>query len=281
MRFLKFVRRLLDRRVLRFVLIPLVTHHARSKTKGLKRIIYDDGVWIYETSSGYFAFQEAVAGLDMSQIDELARLHFLWGYKPRRGDVVLDLGAGVGEEVLTFSREVGEHGKVICVEGHPRTYSCLEKLIKYNHLTNVTAIQQLVTEPLRPVATIEDFDGYISNRTLSSGGISVQATTVDEIYQKLGLERVNFLKMNIEGAEQLAIKGMAEAVKRTEVLCISCHDFLALKTGNDFFRTKSAIKEFLQHRGLKVVERCGQGLPPYLKDQLWAYNELLKDGTTS
>ena len=68
----------------------------------------------------------------MSQIAEVARLRFLWGYKPRNGDVVMDIGAGVGEEVLMFSREVGELGKVICVQGHPRTYSCLEKLIKYN-----------------------------------------------------------------------------------------------------------------------------------------------------
>jgi|GEM_PF-4051089 len=54
--FLNLVRRLLDRRGLRFVLIPLASHRARSKSKGLKRIIYDHGVWIHGTSSGYFAF---------------------------------------------------------------------------------------------------------------------------------------------------------------------------------------------------------------------------------
>jgi FkbM family methyltransferase len=280
MPFLTFVRRLLDRRALRFVLIPLVTHQARSKTKSLKRIIYDDGVWIYETSSGYFAFRDAITGLDMSQIEELTRLHFLWGYQPRNGDIVMDVGAGVGEEALTFSRKVGQHGKVICVEGHPRTYNCLEKLIEYNRLTNVTAIHQIVTEPSCNVVTIEDSNNYLSNRILSSVGIRVAATTIDSIYRKLGLGRVNFLKMNIEGAERLAIKGMTEAIKCTEVLCISCHDFLALETGNDFFRTKRVVKEFLQHNGLRVVERYEEGLP-YLADQLWAYNERLREGPAS
>ncbi len=274
--FSSLVKKLLDRRGLRSLLIPLVSHRARTKGKGLKRIFYDHGVWIHESSSGYFVFHEPVAGLDMANICALAREHFLWGYTPSSGDVVLDVGAGVGEEALLFSRQVGERGKVICVEGHPRTHRCLEQLIKYNNLTNTVSLQLLVTEPDVEHSIIEDSHDYLTNSIMSSVGFSVGATTVDAIYQKLGLDRVNFMKMNIEGAERLAMKGMTEALKRTEVLCISCHDFLAEETGNEFFRTKSAVREFLQHHGLKVVERLGDGLPPYLRDQLWAYNENLK-----
>jgi FkbM family methyltransferase len=211
--------------------------------------------------------------LDMALIDELARLHFLWGYTPKAGDVVMDVGAGVGEEVLTFSREVGERGKVICVEAHPRTYSCLKKLVECNRLKNVITIQSAVTEPFCVTTTIEDSDDYLSNRLHSSTGIPVTATTIDAIYKKLGLGRISFLKMNIEGAERLAMKGMTETLTQTEVLCVSCHDFLAEENGDEFFRTKDIIKGFLRQSGLKIVERAQKDLPPYVNDQVWAYNE--------
>lgn len=269
------IRRLLDRRGLRFVLVPLVSHRARVKGNKVKKIFYDDGLWIHETSYGYFAYHEPIVRLDMSQIDELARTHFLWGYRPRSGDIILDIGAGVGEEALTFSREVGEQGKVVCVEAHPRTYHCLEKLIEYNRLRNVIAIHQAVTEPLRVTETIEDSEDYLCNRLGSTSGIPVAATTIDAIYQKLGLNSISFLKMNIEGAERLAMNGMTEAVKHTEVVCVSCHDFLAEETGDNLFRTKTAVKKFLRQNGLKVAERYDEALPPYVNDQVWAYNELL------
>ncbi len=181
----------------------------------------------------------------MWQVDEFARLHFLWGYKSRNGDVVMDVGAGVGEEALMFSKEVGERGKLICVEAHPRTYRCLEKLVRYNHLENVIAIHQVETEPSCLMATIEGSDDYLSNRVLSSAGIPVVATTINAIHQKLGLGRVNFMKMNVEGAEGLPIRGMTQTLKRADLLCVSCHDFLAEATGDDSSRTKSVINEFL------------------------------------
>ena len=281
MSFPNMIRRLLDRRGLRFILVPLVSHRARSKGKDVKKVFYDRGLWIHETPRGYFVYHEPFVRLDMSEIDELARMHFLWGYKPRKGDVVMDVGAGVGEEALTFSREVGERGKVICIEAHPRTYRCLEQLVEYNRLGNVIAIHCAVTEPARLTATIEDSDDYLSNRLSSSTGISVAARTIDAIHQKLSLGRVNFLKMNIEGAERLAVSGMTETLRHTEVLCVSCHDFLADATGDESLRAKSWVKEFLKQSGLKVVERLEQGLPPYVADQVWAYNEVLMKGATS
>ncbi len=99
------------------------------------------------------------------------------------------------------------------------------------------------------------------------------ATTIDAICQRLGLDRIDFLKMNIEGAERLAIQGMTETLQQTSVLCISCHDFLADAAGDEGFRTKATVLEFLEQRGFRVVERSGAGLLPYVRDQVWAFRE--------
>ena len=209
----------------------------------------------------------------MSRMDELAKINFLWGYTPKAGDVVIDVGAGVGEEALTFSRAVGKNGKVICIEAHPRTYRCLQKLVHYNRLENVVAVHRAVAEPSCSEATIEDSAEYLSNRSGNVAGISVPAATIDAIYQQVGLGRVNFLKMNIEGAERFAIQGMSETLRHTEVLCVSCHDFLAEAGGDGCLKTKSVVQLFLQRNGFKVVGREDHGFPPYVRDQVWAYSE--------
>lgn len=106
----------------------------------------------------------------------------------------------------------------------------------------------------------------------SAGGIPISATTIDEIRDQLGLGTVNFLKMNIEGAERLAICGMTDTLKHTQALCICCHDFLADELQEESCRTKSVVREFLQQNGLKVIERLDLNSPPYINHQVWAYN---------
>jgi hypothetical protein len=122
---------------------------------------------------------------------------------------------------------------------------------------------------------IEDSNAYLGNRLNPAKGIPVPATTIDAIHKKLGLGQIHFLKMNIEGAERSAIRGMIETVSQTEIVCISCHDFLAETAGDDALRTKHAVKEFLQDNGFDLADRFDPGLPPYVRDQVWGYNKQL------
>jgi FkbM family methyltransferase len=170
---------------------------------------------------------------------------------------------------------VGEHGRVICIEAHPRTYRCLEELVHYNRLGNLIPVHKAVTEYSCGTAMIENSNAYLGNRLNPTKGIPVPATTLDAIHKKLGLRRIHFLKMNIEGAEHNAIRGMTETVSQTEVVCISCHDFLAEAAGDNGLRTKPTVKQFLQDNGFDLAERFDPGLPPYVHDQLWGYNKQL------
>ena len=266
------LKRAIWRCMSRTVAGSVATRLAISRGKGLRRIFADGEVWIHQTDSGCFAYQQPYIRLDLQEFEDSTRRNFFWGYKPKAGDVVIDVGAGVGEETLTFSKAVGSRGKVICIEAHPKTYACLQALVRYNRLDNVMTVQQAVTEPSQADATIDDSDHYLSNRLGKTGGILVSATTVDAIRRGLGLDRIHFLKMNIEGAERLAIRGMTETIQRTEILCICCHDFLAKENGDEWLRTKRVVREYLERSGLRVVERSEAGAPAYINDQIWAIN---------
>jgi FkbM family methyltransferase len=269
------VKQSFERTGLVFALVPLVNHLARREQKGVLRIFRDGDLWIHETTFGYFAYHEPYIRLDMQRFDQLARNNFFWGCRLRDGDTVVDIGAGAGEETLTFSRAVGPSGKVISVEAHPRTFRCLKALVEYNGLKNVTALHRAIVEPGRSITTIDDSSNYLANRVRESAGSAVRATTMDEVVRELGLRRINFLKMNIEGAERLAIQGMSQTLKQSEVLCIACHDFLADKVGDDFYRTRELVRQFLAGSGLRLAERLDPGLPVYVRYQVWGYNTAL------
>lgn len=227
MAFLHSAQALLGRTGPQSLIAPVATRVARWYGRGVKTILCDDGIWMHDTSAGYFAYPKPYIRLNLARLNEFTRSVFWWGYQPRPGDTIVDVGAGVGEETLTFSHAVGAQGKVVCIESHPQTFRCLEKLVQYNGLENVVPIQQAIGESALGVTTIEDSARYLSNRSTGQVGIPVFATTLDRIVEQQGLRRIQFLKMNIEGAERLAIRGMEETLKKTEVVCVSCHDFLA------------------------------------------------------
>jgi hypothetical protein len=121
---------------------------------------------------------------------------------------------------------------------------------------------------------LSDSDEHEGNSVIKTGsGIRVPATTLDAIFRSLALTRVDFLKMNIEGAEKLALSGMGEMMQKTKNACISCHDFLAEEGGPDELRTKADIIAFLKQNGFAVALRDSEGR--WIRDFVYGKNEKL------
>lgn len=266
------VKTLCDWPSLRALLAPCATAFARRQGHGVTRIFCDQDVWIHQTLHGYFAYPQPYIHLDLPHLDSFTRAVFFRGYRPKPGDVILDAGAGTGEETLTFSRAVGATGRVISIEAHPRTFRCLEKLVQYNRLHNVVAVHRAIAEPGCLRTTIEDSVHYLSNRSHHAHGLTVPAVTMDELCRLLRLTRIDFLKMNIEGAERLAIRGMTQMLESVGTLCICCHDFLAEISGDESLRTFGLVKEFLEENGFRILADPAPGDAPYVRDQVWACN---------
>jgi FkbM family methyltransferase len=192
-------------------------------------------------------------------------------YEPKMGDVIIDIGAGSGIDVLEFSRRVGSNGKVIAVEAHPGSFQLLRKLCERNALTNVVCRQRAVMDK-HGVTRISGNPGCEANtmahgRTGADNGFEVLGVTVDELVEEFGLARVDFLKMNIEGAERLAIRGMSGTVIRTGHVCIACHDFRAAE--DDWYRTKTSVEEFLRRHGMHPICRDDHE-KPWVRDHVHA-----------
>jgi len=181
--------------------------------------------------------------------------NWTFDYEPQAGDTVIDVGAGVGEEAVIFSKLVGPSGRVIAIEAHPETFACLVETIAQSGLTNVIPMCVAVTDQ-DGVAFIGSVDNYLANSIVGGSGAEVPAASLDSLAGELGLDRIALVKMNIEGAERLAVKGMERIAGRIAHVAISCHDFIADRDGGDEFRTKADVRKQLDSFGYRIVTRA-------------------------
>jgi FkbM family methyltransferase len=189
-------------------------------------------------------------------------------YQPRSGDVIIDIGAGRGEDSLPFSRKTGPTGVVIAVEAQPGTFRQLERFCRLNQLHNVITLHAAVMDA---PGTIQITDGELweTNSVQTDGsGITIRATTVDDICREQQIDHIDFLKMNIEGAEAFALRGMAETIEKIAKICVCCHDFRAERGDGEQYRTRNFVTDFLKRNGFVVSSRSSDRRD-YVRDHIF------------
>jgi len=132
------------------------------------------------------------------------------------GDVVIDAGAYRGDTPLYFSLKVGEKGIVYAFEPDNENYVYLEKNIKLNNLKNIKSIKAGIGSK----NTIAHEMGIKSGVTLkgeddSNGELgNIKVYSIDNFISENKINRVDFIKMDIEGWELDALKGAEKCLKQ-------------------------------------------------------------------
>lgn len=222
-----------------------------------QRFRYDrDGLWIHQQGDVMF-FAPSLHTPTLETITQLVDDQWCHGISLAEGDVVVDVGAGVGDETLVFSRRVGSTGRVIAIEAHPKTADCLERTVAFNRLENVSIFHEAACDKETMLLISDDADHEANALVVVKGraSIAVPGRPVDIMLAALSLRRIKLLKMNIEGAEAMALAGMRNTLGRTLFIVVSCHDFLATGGNDDPMRTKAAVMRMLSEAGFLVSTR--------------------------
>ena len=235
-------------------------------------VYWRNGAWIHHYRGARIPHAQLGRAAPPAVFTEHARDTALYAYTPKQGDVVFDVGAGTGPETLLFSRLVGPSGRVVSIEAHPRTYRRVVELCNANSLANVTPLQVASAEDDGTV-TITNLSNHVRNTTVAAedDGIDVPARRLETIAKSLDITHIDLLKMNIEGAEVAALRGLGPLLAKTRHVCIACHDFLADDGGDEALRTKAAVCELLGGHGFDM--RTREDAPdPWTRDYVYGVN---------
>lgn len=168
--------------------------------------------------------------------------------KAKEGDVVLDLGGCWGDTAIYFADIVGESGKVYSFEFIPSNITVFKKNLELNDV-----LSEIITIVPQPVSNISDVDVYYYDNGPSSKISSVEKLDVNGVVKTLSIDdfvlrnninKVDFIKMDIEGAELTALEGAKKTIRTFKPkLAVAIYH-----SDHDFF----TIPQFLHNLGYKV-----------------------------
>jgi FkbM family methyltransferase len=148
----------------------------------------------------------------------------LWHRLAPTGGLAIDVGANIGAHTLSMARAVGATGRVLAFEPNPLVRSALICNVDLNHLDQITVFpcalgSQSGTLPLRvPTRESKEFSnlGLASLVALETPHdlIDVEVRTLDDVLDDAAIERVDVIKIDVQGYEVEALKGMRGCLAR-------------------------------------------------------------------
>ena len=183
----------------------------------------ENGFRVYYKAGHFeYSFDEGVTFSSYENFaDELKRS--LKGYLARRalrpGDTVVDCGAFVGEFTLYAAAAIGPKGTVIAFEPDPGIFRKFEANIALNGFKNVKVLNKGVwSKPGELKFVGDNIKGYsFMNAEGDDKAIKVPVVSLDAELSRLGAGRVDFIKMDVEGAEIEALKGAQKTLQSSPV----------------------------------------------------------------
>src|SRR5215216_3561946 len=182
-------------------------------------------------------------------------------FRPKEGDIVVDVGAHIGKYTIIASKMVGSQGKVTAIEAHPVNYDILKKNIVLNKLDNVIALNYAVHSKETKVKLYEPgqekgftiYNTIMTDRTLESKNqkyIEVKANTLDSLLVENGINQANWIKIDVEGAEYEVLRGAINILSSSKdiSLLIEIHN-LGVKNKNFY----EAIIQLLGSKNYKML----------------------------
>lgn len=146
----------------------------------------------------------------------------------KAGDTVLDLGANIGFYTLLLADLVGSNGRVFAFEPSPETFFILKKNVEVNNYKNIVIEQKCVADK----SGTEEFfiyndmgshfsslNGDIHKASKKITSVEVQTVSLDDYFRNYS-DHIDFIKIDIEGAEDKALSGMKTLISKNKNLKI-------------------------------------------------------------
>lgn len=178
-----------------------------------------------------------------------------------RGDTVVQVGAVGKGELWEMLRLVGPHGRVVAVEPAPDNLQMIRARIEDERVANVTVIpkgawsergtQTLYMHPQFAGSHIVLASGARHDRAMRpeayADAVEIEVDRLDDLLAQYGIERCDFIKITVMGAEMKVLAGMERLLRTTPKVWVKAHALIDGEPAN------RAISGLLEQRGYRTV----------------------------
>jgi FkbM family methyltransferase len=154
------------------------------------------------------------------------------------GDTVFEVGAFIGFHAMKMSELVGKTGKVIAIEAIPSNFALLQKNIQKNNIQNIIPFNLAIwnekghipfhLEERQKNSALKDF---IKTKQTTD----LPCDTIDNIFKDLNLTKLDFIRIQTNGAELEALLGMKEVLELKPKILVAV-----------LYKNKEKIQEILE-----------------------------------
>ena len=170
-----------------------------------------------------------------------------WSVKD--GEVIFDIGANVGIFTVKVGKKLNK-GLIVAIEPSPQNIELLKKNLKLHNLSSVVVVPKAVGNfrgkskfLVTPVSGQHRFYGKTVEKSEKINKIiEVDTILLDDIVKELKLIVIDFLKIDVEGAELDVLKGAEESLKFTKNIAMELH----------YEGEREEVRRFLEERGFTV-----------------------------
>ena len=165
--------------------------------------------------------------------------------------VVLDVGAHAGYYTLLMAQQVGQGGRVVAFEPNRAVRELLSRNIELNGYDQVTVCPFALFshDGTTILETLDNSNMRLSPNAQAGAAEQVVMREFDGCRAELGIERVNLLKLDVEGAEFDVLQGMRD-------LLTSCHPDLLIEVHLEglaqFNHTPAELLDYVKSLGYGV-----------------------------
>ena len=195
-------------------------------------------------------------GSDIHMIDEIwgFRKYDYFGYRVQPGDVVVDVGGNIGTFTV-YAAAVCRASRVLVFEPFPENFAMLIRNVEENQLNMVTCVNEAISKTrgkqrfrLDPV---DPGSHSLAGEGDSGTMIEVQCCPFSDVFDRFGIDRIDYLKMDCEGGEyDILDESNAPLLKKVKRISMEYHE-------NHPSRTPKDLEMFLRKNGFEVREFGG------------------------
>ena len=173
----------------------------------------------------------------------------------RPGAVAIDVGANLGEWTVPLARAVGVAGRIIAMEPVPRNAAALEATLAANALRQAEVLRSAASDqdgtvefvvPVVTSARIDTGTARIGPACAGHEALRVPRRSLDSLAAERGLDRLDLIKIDVEGHEHQVLDGAAGILGRWRPV-------LVIETGHEAQGSRAVIHDQLGGLGYRML----------------------------